>query len=76
MNPSYAELIDTIRVHLNSLPMCDECEFPATRAWGRGRGRWCDKHGTAPLHGSGDAPEYPRAATVRKLQQIVEGYKP
>jgi hypothetical protein len=48
---------------VDALPKCDDCLRPATRAYFRGGGRYCDEHGTAPgSRFSCDAPEYPRAA--------------
>lgn len=62
----------TIRKHLEALPKCDRsdlgCQRPATRAYRRGEGRWCDEHGYDP-HGS--PPEYPRAKTVRELTALL-----
>lgn len=62
----------TIREHLEALPKCDRsdlgCQRPATRAYRRGEGRWCDEHGYDP-HGS--PPDYPRAKTVRELTALL-----
>lgn len=50
---------------VDSLPKCDRCTKPATRAYGRGGERFCDEHGE-------DVPEYPRAAPLRTLIKLLE----
>ena len=64
---------------VGTLPKCDECSAPATRAFRRGEGRWCDAHaGQAERCTSGGVsdpngaylrlarpPEYPRAEPLR-----------
>lgn len=47
---------------VESLPKCDHCNRPATKAIMRGGGRWCDEHG--PF----DA-DYPRAAPLRAIEE-------
>jgi hypothetical protein len=51
---------------IRSLPKCDQCEKPATRAWKRGAERWCDEHGQ--LSG---VSEYPRARPLRALIRVL-----
>jgi len=53
-----------------SLPKCDNCLTPATKAYKRGEGRWCDKH--APE----GCPDYPRAQAVRNALVILSSWKP
>lgn len=48
-----------------ALPRCDDCSDPATRAWRRGEGRWCDHH--APP----GCPDYPRAEPLRRAQALL-----
>jgi hypothetical protein len=65
------ELGDILRDLVYTLPRCDNHpDRPATRAWVRGAGRYCDECGTKvgmlPVH------EYPRAAAVRKAQALLE----
>jgi len=61
-----------------ALPKCDECGAPATRAFRRGQGRWCDEHRERPMIGGPFpmtivAPEYPRAAAIRRAR-LVRGF--
>lgn len=58
-----------------SLPKCDECPRPATKAVRRGEGRWCDEHGD-PARMNGRRPfwptlqeprDYPRAEPLRAI---------
>jgi hypothetical protein len=78
------------RALLEALPKCDVCGKPATRAWERGKGRWCDEHApSAPAHtetslrlGVPDrsvlmkATEYPRAAPLRALVALFGEVNP
>ena len=50
-----------------TLPKCDSCTDPATKAFRRGEGRWCDAH--APQ----GCPDYPRAAALRKAAAALRG---
>lgn len=53
-----------------------DCGKPATRAFQRGEGRWCDEHGERWIVGYKEptmAPEYPRAAPLRALQARLAG---
>jgi hypothetical protein len=64
------ELGDILRELVYMLPRCDNHpDRPATRAWVRGAGRYCDECGTKvgmlPVH------EYPRAAAVRKAVALI-----
>lgn len=64
-----AELYDIAVTLLVSLPRCEHCAAPATKAWERGAERYCDEHGEG-------VPDYPRAPYVRALQAYVrEGPK-
>jgi hypothetical protein len=58
------EAIELMRELLAVLPRCDECREPATRANGRGRERYCDRHG-------GELPDYPRAKALRRAQAFL-----
>lgn len=62
-------LASVARGLLDALPRCSHCAEPATRAFERGADRFCDTHG-------GDAPEYPRAPWVRRLQMLLAGRPP
>jgi hypothetical protein len=46
-----------------SLPKCDKCSNPATQAFRRGEGRWCDDHQTTT------SVDYPRAEPIRAIQR-------
>lgn len=61
-----AALEDLVR----TLPRCDACEGPATRAFVRGESRYCDAHGE-PL----GAPEYPRARALRWALALLSSRK-
>lgn len=52
-----------------ALPKCRDCGNPATRAHGRGGGRWCDEHGAG-------VPEYTRAQPLRRALQLLAGATP
>jgi hypothetical protein len=70
---------------VGTLPKCDECTAPATRAFKRGGGRWCDEHGkdmyliypgtphesTFPSKGA-VVPEYPRAEPLRAAVALLK----
>lgn len=67
----------TLRKLVESLPKCDECSKPATRAFERGAGRWCDDHksvifgqNTRRIY-SEDAPDYPRAEALREAMKLL-----
>lgn len=49
---------------IDSLPKCDQCTRPATRAWERGKGRYCDEDGLL-------VPDYPRAPALRKAIALL-----
>jgi hypothetical protein len=59
-----AKLRELATALIDALPKCDECSKPATRAFRRGEGRWCDACGFV-------APEYPRAAPLRALMAEI-----
>jgi hypothetical protein len=68
--PDWRKLLEDV---VESLPKCDDgCGRPATRAYRRGEGRWCD-------HCSGlrspTPPEYPRAKAVRAAMAALERHK-
>jgi hypothetical protein len=48
-----------------SLPKCDDCDLPATKAFARGERRFCDAHG-------GMTPDYPRAPALRAIAAAKE----
>lgn len=54
-----------VQALIDSLPKCGECANPATRAFSRGSARYCDDHG-------GTAPDYPRAAPLRALIELLK----
>ena len=59
---------------VKSLPKCDRHpDRPATRAWVRGRSRYCDECGSAtePAH---SVPEYPRAAPLRRALEALHAH--
>lgn len=59
-----------------SLPACDECKVPSTRAFGRGGKRYCDECG-APNGSLGkgklEVPPYPRAPALREAIKLLRG---
>jgi hypothetical protein len=57
---------ELLRALVASLPHCDACDSPATKANGRGGPRWCD------VHAPGDTPDYPRAKPLREAVQFLE----
>lgn len=57
-----ARIVTTL---LWSLPKCDQCKRPATRAWKRGEARYCDKHGEG-------VPDYPRATPLRETFRMLK----
>jgi hypothetical protein len=56
-----AELVAT-------LPKCDRCHAPATRAWARGTERFCDMCGP-------EVREYPRATALRATIAALDALK-
>lgn len=54
-----------LRELINTLPKCDKCTNPATKANGRGGARWCDI--CAPVN----TPDYPRATALRKATKMI-----
>ena len=62
---------------VDSLPKCDACKSPATRAYRRGEGRWCDAR-CVYLRKAGEpavAPEYPRAVPLRTARALLAAWK-
>jgi hypothetical protein len=57
--------VAALRRLIASLPKCDQCQLPATRAWVRGADRYCDDHGNPEQIVNGGVPEYPRAFALR-----------
>ena len=71
---------------LDTLPKCDKCTEPATRAFRRGAARYCDEHKLVMQHTTAggvpnpqgsylkgfEAPEYPRARAVRALKELLK----
>lgn len=51
-------VVDAAATLVATLPKCDRCDAPATRAWTRGTDRFCDACGP-------DVCEYPRATALR-----------
>lgn len=43
-----------------TLPKCDQCDAPATKAFARGEARYCDVHGP-------NVRDYPRAQPLRDV---------
>jgi hypothetical protein len=73
-----ASLESALRALVESLPKCDACDAPATKAFQRGGDRWCDEHGK----GSGPYPlperpvtDYPRAEPLRVAARLLKGEK-
>lgn len=60
---------EALRALVASLPRCDACAAPATRAFGRGGARWCDAHGPASPY----LTDYPRAAPLRAAVKLLGG---
>jgi hypothetical protein len=58
-------LATLVRAFVATLPKCDECDQPATKAWQRGTRRYCD---TCASPGT---PDYPRAAALRELVKAL-----
>ena len=62
---------EILRALYETLPKCsgilnvEECAHPATKAFRRGEGRWCDTH--APE----GCPDYPRAPAVRRAANLL-----
>lgn len=56
-----------------SLPKCDDCSRPATRAFRRGEARYCDEHGANIL--GHEAPEYPRAQPLRDMIAALDALR-
>ncbi len=62
---------DVLRQLYETLPKCDgiaaveACKHPATKAFRRGEGRWCD------LHAPPNCPDYPRAEALRRARKIL-----
>lgn len=75
---SLASLREAARALVESLPKCDKCSKPATRALRRGEDRRCDDHPALRFeepdgHYYRDAPEYPRAVPLRALVALLSG---
>lgn len=69
-----AEALSALADIVATQPKCDECDAPATRAFRRGEGRWCDDHGERWLAGYKHpvpAPEYPRAKALRRAVAML-----
>jgi hypothetical protein len=71
------QVADILRQLYTSLPKCDgdpdkgeTCGHPATKAWRRGEGRWCD------LHAPEGCPDYPRAEALRRAAKILGPHGP
>lgn len=62
---------DVLRQLYDTLPKCigvgpdHHCNHPATKAFRRGEGRWCD------LHAPEGCPDYPRAEALRRATKIL-----
>lgn len=57
-NDRLRHVAEAARRLVATLPKCDDCDAPATRAYARGLERWCDRHGA-------NVPEYPRSQPLR-----------
>jgi hypothetical protein len=62
------ELLAVLGRLIDSLPACDVCGAPATRAHGRGGKRWCDRCAEKEFDASENEtpPPYPRAPPLRE----------
>lgn len=68
--------LEILRELVATLPKCDECDLPATKAFRRGEGRWCDNHKMRMHWLAGyeepiEAPDYPRALALRKAMELL-----
>ena len=59
--------VEALRTLVETLPRCDNCDAPATKAHGRCGPRWCDRHG-------GETPDLPRAAALRRAHKVLERF--
>ena len=64
-----AELLETLRALVESLPRCDLHGDPATRAFKRGGRRYCDACNVGLWRA---APPYPRAIPLRAAVALLE----
>ena len=70
------ELFLALSSIVTSLPTCDRCRAPATKAFSRGSARFCDEHGVRQFPNGvgpyvGDAPDYPRAKAIREAAILL-----
>lgn len=63
---------EVLRLLVHTLPKCtiDHCGNPATKAWRRGEGRYCDGHADLSPE-EGIPPDYPRTPALREAQELL-----